>query len=88
MGKIVVNNKIGIKEELSVMDMVPGHTYQVTFNDGTISNVLVCYIDSWHVNVEDCERLVVSFDNSAAYVIDNNFISHIEHINIEVNITK
>lgn len=88
MSKMVVNNKIGMQEELSVIDMKPGHTYKVTFSDGSVNNVLACRTDGWHIDIANNERLIVCFENSMAYVVDSGYISHIEHINVEVEITK
>lgn len=88
MSKMVVNNKIGMKEELSVIDMKPGHTYRVTFNDGNVKDVLVCHADGWRIDIASNEKLIVCFENSVACVVDSDLINHIEHINVEVNIAK
>lgn len=88
MSKMIVNNKTDMKEELSVIDMKPGHTYKVTFNDGSVKNVLVCHTDGWHIDIASNERLVVCFENSMGLVIDSDYVNHIEHISVEVNITK
>lgn len=88
MSKMIVNNKIGTKEVLSVTDMEPGHTYRVTFNDGNVKDVLVCHADSWHIDIENNEKLIVCFENSVACIIDSDLVNHIEHINVEVNIAK
>lgn len=88
MGRIMVNNKIGIKENLKVTDMKYGYTYRVTFNDGTTNDVLVCHDGYCILNIKSNERLIMSFDNNAVYVVDDDLIRNIEHVNIEVNITK
>lgn len=53
-----------------------------------LNNVLECRTDGWHIDIANNERLIVCFKNSMAYVVDSGYISHIEHINVEVNITK
>lgn len=87
MGKMIINDKIGVKEKLKVTDMKYGYTYRITFNDGTIYNVLVCHDGYGSLNIKSNERLVISFNNKAVYVVNDDLIRNIEHINIEVNIT-